>query len=89
MAQIAGEQVLRSLNVAIKDPERFVYPSFDFICVMFENYKRGVLPFAGPLVDQPNKVMEILSIMNMLDMERQEKNEKKSKELNRNVRRRN
>lgn len=89
MKEKVGQISMKSLNVSVKDPDRFIYPYFDFVYELYVNYKRGILPYDGSLVDQPNKIIEIFNLLSNLENERDEIRLSKSKEIKPNGRRRN
>ena len=47
---------------------------------MHEAYEKGILPFEGPLVDQPAKIVDIFNILNNFNLERQQEMQKKNEE---------
>lgn len=46
-------------------------------------YSRGIMPFAGPLVDQPAKAIEAFSVLDSLKNEKQREEEAKALKRNR------
>lgn len=54
-----------------------------FLVEAHRNYERGVLPFAGSLMDQPNKVMESFNVISAWNHERQLEAQEQSKRAQR------
>lgn len=51
----------------------FHHPNMSEILFLFENYKRGVLPYNGTLTEQPAQLMEIFQLIENLHFEREQK----------------
>lgn len=51
-------------------------PSFDSFLYIHEQYGKGFLPFQGALLDQPNKVMDVIALVSKLKAEREAKMQK-------------
>jgi len=84
-----GKDKMRSLNLIIDDPDRFVCHRFSYYFELYSAFQKGILPYKGALVDQPNKIIEIFNIFAMLDLERQEKHIKEMERSKRSGKRRN
>ena len=56
---------------------RFKHPQIVFFYNLFSQYEKGMLPFAGNLVDQPNYIMEVFAILGKLKTEKQEEDLKR------------
>lgn len=84
-AQIAAMQknnfkTIRFNNLILKPGfEKLHFENFDFYYALFNQYEKGVLPFKGPLVDQPNKIIELFGVLQSLNTE-QEKIARKEQE---------
>lgn len=64
---------------------------FGYVLILFDSYtKHGLLPYAGCLSDQPNKIIEIFQVLEQLTLEREqsfrEKQEKENAKNNRKTR---
>lgn len=59
----------------------FHHPNFGTLVLMHEAYEKGILPFEGPLVDQPAKIIDIFNILNSFNLERQQELQKKNEEV--------
>jgi len=60
----------KSLNLILKPGfENLRYSNFDFYYNLFMQYEKGVMPFPGALVDQPNKIIELFSVLQSLNSE--------------------
>lgn len=68
-----GKEQISSLNLLVKDPKRFKCIYFNYYYELYNGYKNGILPFDGPLVKQPSKIIEVFNIFTMLELERQRK----------------
>lgn len=52
------------LSLRFKRPlSNFKYINMDYVLLLFENYEKGILPFEGPLGDQPAQIIEVFKIM--------------------------
>lgn len=51
--------------------EDIVYDNFDTAIIVLDNYKKGILPFQGGILDQPAQIVEILSVMLYMDQQRE------------------
>lgn len=69
-------EATKSLNVVFTDRNNIKHPNFSFLTNLYFNYKSGILPYKGSLVEQPNKIMEIFSVFDALQYEKQEKHQK-------------
>lgn len=66
----------KSLNVVFHNPTKVKYPYFSYIITLFNQYKNGVMPFDGCMVDQPAKIIEIFDVLYQLQHEQEEKTRK-------------
>lgn len=57
--------------------ENFRHPLFNFYLQIHTNYKRGVLAFAGGLLDQPAHLMDIMSLLDKLESDFELEQQKK------------
>lgn len=53
--------------------ENFEYPLMGQILTMYELWEKGTMPDSGPLLDQPNKIVEIMNLISGLKAEQTEK----------------
>ena len=59
--------------------DNFEYNQFDFVITTYRAYRdNGILPFSGPLADQPNKMIEIFNIVDQLKYEVEEREQRKA-----------
>lgn len=65
-----GGQVVYEVNSCIGN---LWSPSVFHWMQAFQQYKNGIMPFDGALLDQPAKVIEIFSLLEQLQAEREEK----------------
>lgn len=72
----------KSLNVVFHNSKKINYPYFTYIITLFNQYKLGVLPFNGCLVDQPAKIIEIFDLLYQLQFEHEDKTRKKLEKEN-------
>jgi len=65
----------KSLNVVFKKPlEEFEYLPFGYVYSLYRKYSdHGVLPFEGPLANQPAQIMEVFNTLDGIESEYQEK----------------
>lgn len=40
--------------------------NFDYLMSLFQSYKKGLNPFGGPIIDAPNKFVEICNLLDNL-----------------------
>ena len=75
-----GTRQLKSLNVVFKAPiEEFTYPQFGYVYTLYKKYSdTGVLPFKGPLADQPAQIVEIFNTLDGIETEFKEKARKEA-----------
>jgi len=60
----------QSLNIKFTRPlEEFTYPLFGYIMTLYRKYTDGVLPFQGPLADQPAQIIEVFNTLESVEME--------------------
>lgn len=60
-------------------PGNFYDQSAIFLIRLYQQFEKGVLPFAGSLADQPNKVMEAFRLIEMYKSDKLEKDIQKQK----------
>ena len=71
---------IKSCNLLITSPlEEFSFKGFDYIFGLYSQYKKGILPFPGPLTEQPARIIEIFNLFEQLEHEYQRKVEKDRK----------
>lgn len=52
----------------------FHFDGFDFVAGLYNQFdSHGTLPFAGPLTDQPNKIIEAFNVIKALTIEAENK----------------
>ena len=72
LGKTPGEWMSLNLHFKVRS-ERFDYPLFNYVISLFNQYhKNGVLPYSGPLADQPAKIIEIFEVLEQLQYEREE-----------------
>lgn len=80
MEQRARPVEVKSCNLKITKPlENFKFKGFDYTFGLYNSYKKGQLPFEGPVSEQPSKIIEIFNIYNQLETEAQERAAKEQK----------
>lgn len=64
---------VRSLNLVFNCRlDRFKVPYFNLFHSLYQQYeKHGILPFEGPLVDQPARIIEVFNVFDQLKLERE------------------
>jgi len=74
--------LVESLGVRFNE-DGIAYPYFNYAVTLYFAYKNsGVLPFAGSLVDQPAKIIEIFNLLDALSDEAQKRAAKEQERLN-------
>ena len=63
----------KSLNVVFHTKNNLKYPYFSYALTLYNQYKRGCLPYPGSVSEQPAKIMEIFSVFEQLELEQEEK----------------
>ena len=89
----SGAVSTKILNIEYRrDVSELEYPAFSYVFTLYQSFKRGVLPFRGPLADQPAKAIEIFetleAIENNIEYERR-KQQARDMKRQRNGRRKN
>lgn len=70
-----NKQTLKSLNLILKPGfEKLEFQNFDFYYNLFSQYEKGILPYPGSLVDQPNKIIEVFGVLQSLNLEYEKRN---------------
>lgn len=73
--------IVESLNVRFTDTG-IKYDYFNYVLTLYSAYKHnGILPFDGPTVDQPAKIIEIFNLLDALADEAQTKAAKEQERL--------
>lgn len=49
----------------------YTHSSVDYLIELYLNFQRGVMPFAGGIQEQPNKIIEIFQIIEQVNAEKQ------------------
>ena len=62
-----------------KHLSNFKYPLFGYALSLFENYEKGLLPFEGPVADQPAQVMDLFGLIQNIKAEQQTKQLERAK----------
>lgn len=58
---------ITSCNLRFTRPFEYLkFQSFGYVLTLYDNYKRGCLPFPGTVSEQPAKIIEIFSIIQKL-----------------------
>jgi hypothetical protein len=57
----------------------FKHPSIYLFLNLHRQYEKGMLPFEGSLVDQPNYIMEVFSVLSKLRTEKEIEDQKRIK----------
>ncbi len=75
-----GSNKIQSLNVVFKDQiENYMYPEFGYVYTLFKQYsENGVLPFTGPLADQPAQIIQVFNTLDGMELEQKEKAQKEA-----------
>lgn len=74
-----GVKQFKSCNVNyLVHPSNFKYDLFNYLLVLFENYKKGNLPFPGSVSEQPAQIMELFSLVETVKAEHELKAMKKA-----------
>lgn len=63
----------KSLNVVFHGANNLKYDYFTYVLNLYNQYKRGCLPFSGPVSQQPAKIIEIFNVLEQLELEQQDK----------------
>jgi hypothetical protein len=54
----------------------FRYSLLNYVCVLFENYEKGNLPYEGTISEQPAQIIEIFQVIKSIRYEHQKAVEK-------------
>jgi hypothetical protein len=74
MEQRATPKEIVSCNLKITKPlEDFQFKGFDYVYGLYNHFKSGILPFDGPLSEQPARIIEIFNLFTQLENEAQER----------------
>jgi len=60
----------------------FKNPNMEYYFTLYNMYDKGILPFPGSVIEQPNKIIEILNFIKVLQSKREEEAIKKMKSKN-------
>ena len=64
--------VFSALDLQFTNVDKVTYPLFGFIITSFMAYnKHGILPFDGPLANQPSKIIEVFEVLEALQIEKE------------------
>lgn len=55
----------------------FQHPDYPFYYDLYKNYKNGILPYEGNLMDQPAKIMDAINYIESLHIEKSNEDNKK------------
>lgn len=78
----------RCLNLSLPGPlNQYCYPLLGYVVTLHKSFTdNGVLPFSGPLADQPAKIIEIFNTLDSLNHENEtrirEQQERENKRKN-------
>jgi hypothetical protein len=70
-------------NILFRKPlVEFKCDNLSYLLLLFENYEKGLLPFNGPVSDQPAKVIDIFNILYQVRQEYQDEQKNKLEKKN-------
>jgi len=80
MEKQAIPKTIQSCNLSISKPlEEFSFAGFDYTYGLYSHYKKGILPFSGPVSEQPARIIEIFNLFYQLEYEVQQRSLKEQK----------
>ena len=65
-----GFNRIKSLDLLFQGSlQEYEYSQFNYVMTIYNQYKIGMLPFEGPLADQPAQIIDIMSVISQLQFE--------------------
>lgn len=78
----AESKTVTSLNVRFNTNQAIKYPYFSYVFTLYLRYRDGILPYEGPLTDQPAKIIDMFNILEQLQHETEVKQRKEAEKEN-------